>query len=174
MLLMGNSGVSEDGTFHIAAPYGVEDGVVFLDVCGGAWERKRQSELTESDKKRIVRCCLCSNPATSVDHHYPFCLYNNLCDECREKEQQEMSDISTRAEIAARYEDDPDWLEWNDDDPMCDWVFDAQQDIKTLLKMVEETKNPLRIVREQAKPHPAAPSEDEQTAIGAAMGEDND
>ena len=88
MKLKGNSGLiyDDDGklVMHIAAPYD-SNGLVFAIIQEDnelpTWERMT---IKEAHKRNlgIINCCQCNKPATQVDHYWPFCSGQNLCDDC--------------------------------------------------------------------------------------------
>lgn len=79
--ITGNTGLGVGGFFHITAPYD-SNGMVFVsseeDMMD--WSRVPLEEAKEKNLS-IISCCMCSKPAVSLDHHYPYFMSKNRCEE---------------------------------------------------------------------------------------------
>ena len=86
-VLKGNSGLMFDETGkctgHISAPYN-NNGMVFVEIQDHDWGiiwKRMPLEDAKAGNHHIIKCCQCDNPATSLDHLWPYHSEMNLCDE---------------------------------------------------------------------------------------------
>ena len=83
-ILKGNSGLILDDNdkmiMHINAPYD-NNGMVFVHTEDHMWWERMSLKQAKKEKREIITCCQCDKPATSLDHHYPWMIGQNLCDD---------------------------------------------------------------------------------------------
>ena len=66
-----------NGIFHLSAPYD-SNGKIFVEMDDFTWERMTKAQA-KRQKKTIIPCFMCKNPAVSLDHLYPYHQEMNRC-----------------------------------------------------------------------------------------------
>lgn len=76
--IVGNSGLTgaSSGILHISANYD-SNGMVFIEWRDG-WKRVKK-ETAKKHGYRPIQCAMCTKPAVSLDHHYPYMSDMNRC-----------------------------------------------------------------------------------------------
>lgn len=92
--IKGNTGLGVAGFFHLSAPYDsngkvfvqytyrrnfLQDGVVLTEEMD-SWKRMTLARA-KREKRAIIPCSMCKNPAVSLDHLWPYDILYNRCAE---------------------------------------------------------------------------------------------
>lgn len=102
--IKGNTGLGVGGMFHVSAPYD-SNGKVFIRVKHPEWhEVWKRVAAKKADPKDIIRCCMCDQPAVSLDHLWPYHSEMTRCAEHFDTPYSEAldKDYKARQESVAR------------------------------------------------------------------------
>lgn len=92
--IKGSTGLGVEGFFHVSAPYDsngkvfvhytykrklVQDGKVITEETD-SWKRMTLARA-KREKRPIIRCSMCKEPAVSLDHMWPYDILYNRCAE---------------------------------------------------------------------------------------------
>lgn len=81
--LTGTHGYVGDPPMHISANFAAGQGMVFVETDDMNWKRMKEADALEQ-KKRVIRCSYCTQPAISVDHCWPYLQEATYCDQHRD------------------------------------------------------------------------------------------
>lgn len=83
----GNTGLTgnKSGIIHVNTNYSATKDMVFVDNSDmeegyPGWERITK-EAAKIDKREIIKCYYCSEPAVSLDHSWPYLVSYTVCKE---------------------------------------------------------------------------------------------